>query len=110
RIFGLVAPRQAAHYVLPSIIRRVQEENLSGIPGLNFYRDYLDSRDVCQILLKLCLSSSSYDIVNVCSGREVSIRNIVEEVIQALKPREEVRLRSTMTEAPGRSDDVPWIV
>src|SRR5439155_15956129 len=70
RVFGLIAPRQPAHYVLPGLIRRVSEGRLEGVPGLSYYRDYLDSRDVCDVLIALAAQAGAEPtVVNVCSGR-----------------------------------------
>jgi GDP-4-dehydro-6-deoxy-D-mannose reductase len=112
RVFGLLAPRQPPHYVLPSLIRRAREGSLRGIPGLDFRRDYLDARDVCDCLvhLALALPPSPATVLNVCSGRPVAIRDLLAEIAAALQPGREAELLQQATAAEGRPDDVPWIV
>jgi len=114
RVFGLVGPRQPQHYVLPGLIRRVRERALRGIPGLSFVRDYLDARDVCHNLVALgALESSSAwsgDAVNICSGEGVELRDVLRLAVRALRPEDEGELMAEAIEAPGRPDDVPWIV
>ncbi|MCI0421779.1 MAG: NAD(P)-dependent oxidoreductase [Acidobacteria bacterium] len=114
RVFGLIAPRQPPHYVLPGLIRRVQSERLANIPGLEYYRDYLDSRDVCDALVQLCTlavpKADNPRVVNICSGKGVSIRRLMEEIIFAVKPQRHQEMLSNLSPGPGRPDDVPWLV
>jgi len=109
RIFGLVGPSQPPHYVLPGLIRRAREGRLSDIPGLSHVRDYLDARDVCRILVDLCaagIAAPEPRMINVCSGDGMSIRAIVEEILVGLGAQS----LPILGEAPGRADDLPWIV
>jgi nucleoside-diphosphate-sugar epimerase len=110
RVFGLVAPRQPSHYVLPALIRRVQEQSVRGIPGLDYARDYLDARDVCDCLVRLAVAAPSAPVINVCSGHPVTIRELLAEVAGALRPGREREILDQATAAPGRPDDVAWIV
>jgi GDP-4-dehydro-6-deoxy-D-mannose reductase len=114
RVFGLIAPRQPAHYVLPGLVRRVQARALARIPGLEYFRDYLDARDVCDALARLCtIAASNADalgVVNICSEKEVSIRRLVEEIVLAMQTDKPQELLSSLSAAPGRPDDLPWLV
>jgi nucleoside-diphosphate-sugar epimerase len=114
RVFGLIAPRQPSHYVLPGLIRRVQTGALANIPGLEYYRDYLDSRDVCNALTRLCILAASrtipFRVVNICSGKAVSIRSMVEKIILAMQPEGNEEWLSQLSAGPGRPDDIPWLV
>jgi nucleoside-diphosphate-sugar epimerase len=111
RVFGLVAPRQPPHYVLPSLIRRAREGALQDIPGLEATRDYLDARDVCDCLVSLTSAPpSTQGAINVCSGRPTIIREMLAEVLRAVRPADAGALLERSTAAPGRADDVPWLV
>jgi GDP-4-dehydro-6-deoxy-D-mannose reductase len=114
RVFGLIAPRQPLHYVLPGLIRRVQTGALANIPGLDYCRDYLDARDVCDALARLSTIAASKaarpDVVNICSGKEVSIRHLVEEIIVAMQPNKQQEMLSRLSAGSGRPDDIPWLV
>lgn len=115
RVFGLVAPQQPPNYVLPGLIRRVRQRQLGGIPGLSYVRDYLDARDVCDDLLALAQAQTSLEdgdtrAVNVCSGEGITLRDLLLEVVRAVRPGDEGALLAETSEAPGRPDDVPWIV
>jgi nucleoside-diphosphate-sugar epimerase len=112
RIFGLVAPRQAEHYVLPGLIERVQKHNLTAVPGLDYVRDYLDARDVCSDLLAMASVGwpAEITVVNVCSGIAVTIRDLLGLVIDVLRPGLPEALQDEVGQAPGRPDDIPWLV
>jgi len=110
RVFGLVAARQPPHYVLPAMIQRVADERMVGIPGLSFFRDYLDARDVCEIIVDLATRAFSYPLFNICSGQPLRLRDMVERIARALKPARADMLLAEMTEAAARPDDVAWIV
>jgi nucleoside-diphosphate-sugar epimerase len=111
RVFGLLAPRQPANYLLPGLIRRVRSGDLQNIPGLSFHRDYLDARDVCEHLVRLCTLGFGVEPgqtarFNVCSGQALQIRELVVRILALLPPAAAV----TLGEAAGRPDDIPWIV
>lgn len=112
RVFGLIAPSQAPNYVLPALIERARRGHLEGIPGLDFSRDYLDARDVCEDLL--LLASASWPdpsvVVNVCSGVAVTIRELLRAVLAELDPGRALGVAQTATAAAGRPDDIRWLV
>lgn len=107
RVFGLLGVRQPDNYMLPGLIRRVRQRELSAVPGLSFYRDFLDARDVCRCLIELWQRGLDAEggVVNVCSGEPVQLRALVEQLIALIDPT-----RRELGEAPGRADDVPFIV
>lgn len=112
RVFGLIAPRQARNYVLPGLIERVRSRNLAGIPGLDYVRDYLDARDVCEDLLHLAGANwpSNSIVVNVCSGIPISIRQLLNSVIETIGPNDAANLDNLISGGAARPDDVKWLV
>jgi nucleoside-diphosphate-sugar epimerase len=113
RVFGLVAPRQPPFYVLPGLIGRVKKGTVDAIPGLDFYRDYLDSRDVCDRLILLAgnITNGEAPVVNVCSGYALQLREIVCKIIKELHGEDDATaLIQKLGSAPGRADDIPYIV
>ncbi len=112
RVFGLLAPRQAPNYVLPALIQRARTGQLAGIPGLDFARDYLDARDVCEDLRLLAAATlpGTPCVVNVCSGVPVRIRELLMNVLTEVAGDRADDLARSATAAPGRSDDVRWLV
>jgi nucleoside-diphosphate-sugar epimerase len=118
RVFGLVAPGQPENYILPGLLKRAREKRVTGVPGLNGVRDYLDSRDVCRALVRIHeLPGSRFKeicpnfILNVGSGEGIRIGDALAACVKAIYPRAEAeKLIGEMTEAPARPDDVPRIV
>jgi len=112
RVFGLVGPSQAPQYVLPGLIDRVRRGAVNGIPGLDYSRDYLDTRDVAEALVALsaCEWAEATDVVNVCSGTPVTIRELLSLVIESMAAAG-VRIDTAeATAAPGRTGDANWLV
>ncbi len=109
RVFGLIAPKQPAHYVLQSVIRRARSKDLKDVPGLSNLRDYLDSRDVCMTLLRLA-SISATGIFNLCSGEGVEIAYLLETALKEIHPNEADSLINSITEGAARADDIPEII
>ena len=112
RVFGLIAPRQSAHYVLPALIERAWGARFEGIPGLDYVRDYLDARDVCEDLLLLASADwlETSLVVNVCSGAPVTIRELLHAILLEIVPERADDVARHATSAPGRSDDIRWLV
>ena len=119
RVFGLLAPRQPPNYMLQGMLRRARLLDLRAVPGLGFRRDFLDARDVCQHLVQLCrpqisaAGSGGFNaprILNVCSGVPVELRDILGQLLELVHPGRGAQLLAQAGEAPGRPDDIPWIV
>lgn len=80
RLFYLFGERQSPHALyqqLRSAVERGDEVfNLSGGAQL---RDYLPVTEVANSLVSLALARSQSQLVNICSGQPISIRNLVED-------------------------------
>jgi nucleoside-diphosphate-sugar epimerase len=113
RVFGLIAPEQPSNYVLPGLIRRAREEDVAGVPGLDNLRDYLDSRDVCRVLVRLMKEpgAAGTEILNVCSGEGVSIRSVLELCLEEIHGADRARsIARNVTAGASRPDDIFSIV
>ena len=53
------------------------------------YREFNDVRDVCAIYEKLLITRSQFDIVNICSGKAICLRDVIStlEVVCEYKPK-----------------------
>jgi nucleoside-diphosphate-sugar epimerase len=106
RVFGLVAPRQREHYLLPSLIRRVRSRDSSPVPGLDNVRDYLDARDVCSVLGELALRRPEVpEVFNVCSGEPVSVRQVLACVVAGVMKHDGSIGYALPEGVPGREGD-----
>jgi len=88
RPFNHLGPGQAEHFVVPDFAKQVTEiklgrrEPVLKVGAIEVTRDFTDVRDVVQAYLALMERGESGEAYNVCSGREFSIREILEELIR----------------------------
>lgn len=79
RLFYLYGDGQAVSSLLPQLTEAVKRgDKVFNMSGGEQVRDYLPITEVAQCLVSLALGSRDSGIVNVCSGRPISIRNLVE--------------------------------
>ncbi len=111
RIFGILAVEQPPHFLLPGLIRRLRERNFQGVPGLDFYRDYLDARDVIEVLVRFAekFSTGAVDdgIYNVCSADPIRIGDLLSGLVRLMGENPEAL---GISSGAARADDIPWMV
>jgi dTDP-6-deoxy-L-talose 4-dehydrogenase (NAD+) len=79
RIFYVYGKGQAPTSLLPQIERAVQRgEREFPMSGGEQLRDYLHVGEAARYLVDLALSGGNPGVVNLCSGKPVSIRSLVE--------------------------------
>lgn len=80
RLFYMYGEGQAPDSLLPQLERAVErgelEFNMSGGEQL---RDYLPVTEVARHLVTLALAQRDVGVINVCSGRPISVRKLVED-------------------------------
>jgi GDP-4-dehydro-6-deoxy-D-mannose reductase len=78
-------------------------EPVMHVGNLNTRRDFLDVRDVATAYVALTERAQPGEIYNICSGRAVSVREILRELIGVARVAVEVR------DDPGRmrASDAP---
>jgi dTDP-6-deoxy-L-talose 4-dehydrogenase (NAD+) len=82
RLFYLHGEGQAAGSLLPQLEAAIARGDASfDMSGGEQLRDYLPVEDAARYLVTLALNREDNGIVNVCSGRPVSVRQVVEHVI-----------------------------
>ena len=107
RPFNHLGPGQAEHFVVPDFAKQVTEiklgrrEPVLKVGAIDVTRDFTDVRDVVQAYLALMERGESGEAYNVCSGREFSIREILEELIRLA----EVECRIIVDNARLRADE-----
>jgi GDP-4-dehydro-6-deoxy-D-mannose reductase len=98
RPFNHIGPKQSERFVVSSLAKQVVEIELGlrkpviSIGDIDVTRDFLDVRDVVdayQLLLEKELNHginqnnyNAYKIYNICSGRETSIRTIIDLILE----------------------------
>jgi len=85
RIFNAIGPGQRSG-LLVDILDQVDLREARGAPmrltlrSLSSHRDFIDVRDVARCLVAAAASDDMPGIINICSGRGVSVREVVEHV------------------------------
>ncbi len=82
RLFYMYGDGQPENSLIPQLKKAVADGfsqfNMSGGEQL---RDYLPVTDIAEKLVLLALKQQDIGIVNVCSGKPISVRNLVEKMI-----------------------------
>ncbi|HEV3092199.1 MAG TPA: GDP-mannose 4,6-dehydratase [Candidatus Cybelea sp.] len=96
RTFNTVGPRQSPRFVVSSLAQQLA--SIAGgaqpqmyVGNLASSRDFLDVRDVVEAYLTLARRGEGAQIYNVCSGRAVTIRDVLRELISIARVPVEVR-------------------
>jgi GDP-4-dehydro-6-deoxy-D-mannose reductase len=87
RSFNHIGPGQSPRFACSSIARQIALAEKSAAPkiilgNLDASRDFLDVRDVCRAYFKIMnKTDNSGELYNICSGRSVSIRDVLEKFL-----------------------------
>lgn len=83
RLFYMYGEGQAGNSLYSQLKQAVlREDKVFNMSGGEQLRDYLPITDVASLIVKLALSQQDLGCVNICSGRPISIRSLVEQWIQ----------------------------
>jgi GDP-4-dehydro-6-deoxy-D-mannose reductase len=88
RPFNHIGPGQAEHFVVPDFAKQIAEiklgrrEPVIKVGAIDVTRDFTDVRDVVAAYLSLIDRGVTGEVYNVCSGREYSIRDVLNELIR----------------------------
>jgi nucleoside-diphosphate-sugar epimerase len=83
RVFYLYGEGQGENSLYAQLRRAVdQGDRAFDMSGGEQLRDYLPAGAAARLLVDLALTPSAHGVVNVCSGRPVSVRCLVEELIR----------------------------
>lgn len=98
RPFNHIGPRQAPGFVVPDFagqlaaIRHGRQDAIIHVGNLDPERDFTDVRDVAAAYLSLAEKGRPGEVYLICSGRSVSIRYILETLIELSGIVVEVRI------------------
>ena len=96
RPFNHTGPGQRGDFALPSFAREIGAIARGAQPAriltgdLDVTRDFLDVRDVVEAYLALLASGQSGQTYNVCSGREVRLRDALEALVSLAGVRADI--------------------
>jgi len=112
RSFNHSGPGQAAHFLIPSLVRRVLAARGAAAPrpvtigNGHTIRDFLHAEDVARAYLALALHGVPGEVYNVCSGDGVSVEALARDVCA----RAGIAAEFASDPALRRAVDVPWLV
>ena len=93
RLFYIYGEGQSKNSLFSQLSKAVlNQESVFNMSGGEQLRDYLDIHEVAEHLVSLALQKNDNGIVNVCSGKPISIRSIVEKWISERNWRIKVNL------------------
>jgi GDP-4-dehydro-6-deoxy-D-mannose reductase len=93
-----LAPARFAREVLAAVAAGRGEISTGDLSPV---RDYLELDDVARALWSLGHSDAEDEIVNVCSGRPVAMRDLLGEILRQTDAKLEVRTASALVRGPG---------
>ena len=87
RPFNHIGPGQTPNFAVPALAKRIVEADRRGSPtipvgNLSARRDFTDVRDVVRAYRLLIEAGRPGEVYNVCSGRDVSIREIADGLLK----------------------------
>ncbi|EMJ91161.1 GDP-mannose 4,6-dehydratase [Leptospira alstonii] len=88
RPFNHTGPKQSLNFVIPNFcsqvleaLKRSESERKILVGDLSSTRDFLDVRDVARAYRILAEKGRPGEIYNICSGKEVVIRDVLDKII-----------------------------
>ena len=86
RPFNHIGPGQSPNFAVPALAKRIVEARRAGVGTLRVgtlttRRDFTDVRDVVVAYRSLVLRGTAGTIYNVCSGRDVAIAEVADELL-----------------------------
>ena len=109
RPFNHIGPRQSPDFAVSNFARQIIEVlNCKGTPLINVgnlgvYRDITDVMDVVRAYWLIMQKGKSGEVYNVCSGRAVRLRDILNELISITKRKISVKVDKKLL----RKTDMP---
>lgn len=96
RPFNTFGPRQSLRAIIPTIISQVLSDSKNiEVGNLKPTRDLNYVEDTCSALIKIANSKiSNGEVINIGSGKEISILNLIKIIMSILKIKKKIQSRS----------------
>lgn len=111
RSFNLLGPGQSSRFAVPDFSRQVaaiaegDAAPVLEVGNLRVERDFLDVRDAVRALRSLAELERPHETYNVCSGRALAIRQLVDWILDEAGVEVELRVAEARVR-PGESERV----
>lgn len=110
RVFSTIGKESRDYSLYQGLHRRAQNKDFSLIPGLENTRDFLDASKVMSELIRLARSVDFPALVNICSGKGKTIREIAKEVFSLYGFEKHIeKMHSPQEDSPTKIIGVPTI-
>jgi nucleoside-diphosphate-sugar epimerase len=107
RPFNYTGVGQAKHFLIPKIVRHFRERAKAiELGNLHVSRDFSDVADVVRAYMALVESDIKSEIVNLCSGRELALLDIVKMMNEIAGYEIDVRVNPEFV----RENEVPRLI
>ena len=87
RLFNTYGPRETNPHIIPEIIKQIKETNTLFLGNILPRRDLIHVADVAKGLIKIAgrRLGNPFEIVNLCTGADVSVKDIIDIFQEFLK-------------------------
>jgi GDP-6-deoxy-D-talose 4-dehydrogenase len=100
RPFNYTGVGHDLRFVIPKIVDHCKRQApLIELGNLDVYREYNDVRQVCDVYLKLLYAGVAGETYNICSGRAVSLREVMTLITEITGWQPEVRVNPSFVRA-----------
>lgn len=83
RPFNYTGPHHSKNFIIPKIVSHFSNNETSiELGNINVSREFNDIRTVIDMYYKLMLSSVKSEIVNLCTGNVISLKEVIEQMQQ----------------------------
>ncbi|HCA02862.1 MAG TPA: epimerase [Halomonas campaniensis] len=108
RPFNYTGPGQAAHFLVPKIVQHIQQRaSVIELGNTHVSRDFSDVRDIasiyCRLLTEWPVEAKSGSIVNVGSGKAVSLKDVIHRLEMLANHTLTIEVNPTFV----RSNEIP---
>ena len=112
RSFNHIGPRQSTRFVIPSFVEQLvniasgKSENKMMVGNIDVVRDFTDVRDVVDAYWRIIKKAKNREVYNVCSGRGVKLRDIIDMAANHLK----IKPNISVDPARVRANEIPSVI
>lgn len=107
RLFNYTGPGQEERFVIPKIVAHFRRKaSKIEMGNLDVQREFNDVRYVCECYRRLMECDAAGEVVNLCSGQAVALRNVLEMMEQMTGHFMEVRVNPAYV----RKNEIPLLI
>lgn len=112
RSFNHIGPGQSTQFAVPSFIEQLvkiangKSENKMMVGNIDVARDFTDVRDVVDAYYKILTLAPNREVYNVCSGKAVKLRDIIDNTSKQLGIKPNIIIDPTRV----RTNDIKQVV